>query len=176
MNPGALAITLLLACAGASAGTMTTGVRGTVHIAPAHGGPQRIGESSRAPMAGAAVQVLNADHRLVAHVVTGADGQFSAPVPPGEYRLKVDVGDQQKQIILQLANSLQAVITQDLIPRADRKGRALAYEVMVANPAVRRAFDVRDITAATIPFDFVRNARIHQCYELHRLDRNAAIS
>ena len=92
MNPGALAITLLLACAGASAGTMTTGVSGTVHIAPVHGGPQRIGESGRAPMAGAAVQVRNADHRVVAHVVTGADGQFSAPVPPGEYQLEVDVG------------------------------------------------------------------------------------
>jgi 23S rRNA (guanine2445-N2)-methyltransferase / 23S rRNA (guanine2069-N7)-methyltransferase len=28
------------------------------------------------------------------------------------------------------------------------------------------AFEVRDISAATIPFDFQRNARIHVCYEL----------
>ena len=32
--------------------------------------------------------------------------------------------------------------------------------------SVRAAFDVRDISAATIPFDFSRNARIHVCYEL----------
>ena len=58
-------------------------------------------------------------------------------------------GDQQKQIILQLANSLQAVITQDLIPRADRRGRALAYEVMVANAAVRNT---------------IRENNLHQLY------------
>lgn len=44
---------------------------------------------------------------------------------------------QQQQIVLQLANSLQAVITQNLVPRADRKGRVLAYEVLIANSAVR---------------------------------------
>jgi twitching motility protein PilT len=60
-------------------------------------------------------------------------------------------GDQQKQIILQLANSLQAVITQDLIPRADRKGRALAFEVMVANAAVRTT---------------IRENNLHQLYNL----------
>jgi hypothetical protein len=92
MTPLALAKILLLTCAGASAEAMTTGVSGTVHISPAHAGPQRIGESGRAPMAGAAVQVRNANNRVVAHVVTGADGQFSASVPPGEYQLKVDVG------------------------------------------------------------------------------------
>ena len=93
MTTRALATIFLLACAGASAGTMTTGVRGIVHIAPAHGGPQRIGESGRAPLADANVLVLTADHRAVAHVVTGADGQFSAAIPPGEYQLKVDVGN-----------------------------------------------------------------------------------
>jgi len=60
-------------------------------------------------------------------------------------------GDQQKQIIFQLSNSLQAVITQDLIPRADRKGRALAYEVMVANAAVRTT---------------IRDNNLHQLYNL----------
>lgn len=37
--------------------------------------------------------------------------------------------------------------------------------------AVRAAFDVRDISAATIPFDFSRNARIHVCYELRRREQ-----
>jgi twitching motility protein PilT len=44
---------------------------------------------------------------------------------------------QQRQVTLQLANVLQGVITQDLIPTADRKGRTLAYEVMIGTPAVR---------------------------------------
>jgi hypothetical protein len=63
-----------------------------VRITPAHPGPQRIGESGRAPMVGAAVQVRGADHRVVARVVTGADGKFSAAVPPGDYQIEVDVG------------------------------------------------------------------------------------
>ena len=31
---------------------------------------------------------------------------------------------------------------------------------------VAAQFNVRDISASTIPFDFTRNSRIHQCYEL----------
>lgn len=46
--------------------------------------------------------------------------------------------DQQRQVILQLANSLQCVIAQDLIPRADGLGRVLAYEVLVSTLAVRK--------------------------------------
>lgn len=45
--------------------------------------------------------------------------------------------NQQQQIILQLANSLQGVIAQDLIPTADGKGRVLAYEVLLPTMAVR---------------------------------------
>ena len=71
---------------------MTTGVGGTVRIAPSHPGPQRIGESGHAPMVGAAVQVRDANERVVARVITGTDGGFSAPVAPGEYTLEVDVG------------------------------------------------------------------------------------
>lgn len=44
---------------------------------------------------------------------------------------------QQAQIRVQLANNLQAILTQQLIPRADGEGRALAYEFLVATPAVR---------------------------------------
>jgi hypothetical protein len=86
-----LAKILLLACAQASA-TVTTGVSGVVHMSPAHPGPQRVGESGRAPMAGAAVQVLDAHDYVVARVTTGADGRFSAAVPAGEYLVEVDVG------------------------------------------------------------------------------------
>lgn len=45
--------------------------------------------------------------------------------------------DQQPQIIAQLANSLEAIISQRLLPAEDGGGRALATEVLVANTAVR---------------------------------------
>jgi twitching motility protein PilT len=44
---------------------------------------------------------------------------------------------QQKQIRLQVASVLKAVISQRLIPRADGKGRAPAVEVMVSTPFIR---------------------------------------
>ena len=46
-------------------------------------------------------------------------------------------GNAQRQIILQLANALQGIIAQDLLPAADRTRRVLAYELLVANGAVR---------------------------------------
>src|SRR5207342_1645413 len=44
---------------------------------------------------------------------------------------------QQKQIRLQLASVLRAVISQRLIPRADGNGRAPAVEVMISTPFIR---------------------------------------
>ncbi len=46
-------------------------------------------------------------------------------------------GSAQRQIILQLANALQGIISQDLLPAADRTRRVLAYEMLIANNAVR---------------------------------------
>jgi twitching motility protein PilT len=46
-------------------------------------------------------------------------------------------GSAQKQIVLQLSNSLQGIIAQDLLPSADRMRRVLAYELLVATGAVR---------------------------------------
>jgi twitching motility protein PilT len=46
-------------------------------------------------------------------------------------------GNAQRQIILQLANSLQGIISQDLLPAADRTRRILAYELLIANGAIR---------------------------------------
>jgi twitching motility protein PilT len=46
-------------------------------------------------------------------------------------------GNAQKQIILQLANSLQGIIAQDLLSATDRSRRVLACEVLMANGAVR---------------------------------------
>ena len=57
--------------------------------------------------------------------------------------------NQQPQIRAQLSLVLQAVISQQLIPRLDGKGRVLAVEVMIPNPAIR---------------NLIREAKIHQIY------------
>ena len=46
-------------------------------------------------------------------------------------------GNAQRQIILQLANTLQGIISQDLLPAADRTRRVLAYELLAATGAIR---------------------------------------
>jgi twitching motility protein PilT len=57
--------------------------------------------------------------------------------------------DQQPQIRAQLSLVLQGVVSQQLIPRTDGKGRVLAVEVMIPNPAIR---------------NLIREAKIHQIY------------
>ena len=44
---------------------------------------------------------------------------------------------QQQQIRVQLSNVLEAIISQQLIPRADGRGRVAAFEVLHANTAIR---------------------------------------
>jgi twitching motility protein PilT len=56
---------------------------------------------------------------------------------------------QQQQVRVQLATTLQGVVTQQLIPTADGQGRAVACEVMVATPAIR---------------NLVREGKVHQIY------------
>jgi twitching motility protein PilT len=70
------------------------------------------------------------------HLVMGTLHTNSAPESIDRI---VDVfpEEQQAQIRVQLANNLVAVMTQQLLPRADGAGRVLAYELLIANPAVR---------------------------------------
>ena len=56
---------------------------------------------------------------------------------------------QQQQVRVQLATTLQGVVTQQLLPTTDRRGRVAAAEILVATPAVR---------------NLVREAKIHQIY------------
>ena len=44
---------------------------------------------------------------------------------------------QQQQIRIQLSTVLQCVISQHLIPRMDKKGRVLAFEIMYNTPAAQ---------------------------------------
>jgi twitching motility protein PilT len=56
---------------------------------------------------------------------------------------------QQHQVRAQLANALQGIITQTLIPRRDGNGRVVACEVLVPTPGVR---------------NLIREAKNHQIY------------
>lgn len=51
----------------------------------------------------------------------------------------VDVfpAERHRQIRMQLSMTLQAIVSQQLIPRADGSGRVLACEIMVVTPAIR---------------------------------------
>jgi twitching motility protein PilT len=55
----------------------------------------------------------------------------------------------QTQIRIMLSMSLEAVMTQALLPRADGQGRVLAMELMIPNPAIR---------------NLIREGKIHQIY------------
>ncbi len=52
---------------------------------------------------------------------------------------------QQQQVRLQLADSLQGVISQVLLPRASTQGRVLATEIMIATPAIRNLIREQEI-------------------------------
>jgi twitching motility protein PilT len=58
-------------------------------------------------------------------------------------------GEQQGQVRVQVANSLQAVATQQLIPTVDGRSRAVACEIMIANNAIRA---------------LIRDGKIHQIH------------
>jgi twitching motility protein PilT len=55
----------------------------------------------------------------------------------------------QTQVRIMLSMSLEAVITQTLLPRADGNGRVLACEILIPNPAVR---------------NLIRENKVHQIY------------
>lgn len=63
---------------------------------------------------------------------------------------------QRDQIRQQLADSLQGVIAQQLVPRADGKGRVAAVELMLASPAVRA---------------LIREGKEHQLYSVIQTSR-----
>lgn len=85
------------------------------------------------------------DHETIGAAVTAAEtghlvmGTLHTNSAPEAIDRMIDVFPevQQAQIRVQLANNLQAILTQQLLPRADGEGRALAYEFLQATPAVR---------------------------------------
>jgi len=65
--------------------------------------------------------------------------------------------DQQEQIRTQLASTIQAVISQLLLPRADKPGRIAAFEIMIATPSIRAL--IRDNKTFRITSDIQTGAR-----------------
>lgn len=70
-------------------------------------------------------------------------------VPTIERIIDVFPTHQQAQIRIQLATLLEAIISQQLIPTADRKGRVAAFEIMYATSAVRNL--IREAKPHQIP-------------------------
>ncbi|MEY5024821.1 MAG: hypothetical protein RLZZ244_349 [Verrucomicrobiota bacterium] len=66
-------------------------------------------------------------------------------------------GPMQRQVILQLASALQGVLGQDLVPVADRSSRVLAYELLVANAAIRN--NIRENNLAQVETTMQLSAR-----------------
>lgn len=65
---------------------------------------------------------------------------------------------QQQQIRTQLADVLQCVVSQQLIPKASGKGRVAAFEVMLANNAIRN--HIREAKTFQIPTVMQTNAKL----------------
>ena len=89
---------------------------------------------------------------------------------------------QQQQIRVQLANVLEAVVSQQLIPTADGRGRVAAFEVLHANHAVRNL--IREGKAHQLASVMQTNRKsgmitmdeaILRLYQEGRIDREMAI-
>jgi twitching motility protein PilT len=79
--------------------------------------------------------------------------------------------EEQEVARARLADSLQAVISQRLLPRADNSGRCVAIEVMICTPAIRDL--IRDRNRVAEIKDYVEEGRDQygmQSFEQHLMD------
>ncbi len=82
------------------------------------------------------------------HLVFGTLHTQSAPQSIDRV-IDVFPSHQQSQVRVQLGSSIQAVVSQQLLPTADGKGRVVAVEVMIATAAIRN--QIRDGKVHQIP-------------------------
>ncbi|MBX3142432.1 MAG: type IV pilus twitching motility protein PilT [Trueperaceae bacterium] len=90
-----------------------------------------VGEMRDHETIGAAVTAAETGHLVLATLHTNSASEAIDRI------IDVFPEAQQEQVRVQLASNLQAILTQQLIPRASGDGRALAYEFLLATPAVR---------------------------------------
>ncbi len=102
-----------------------------------------VGEMRDFETIGAAVTAAETGHLVLATLHTNSAAEAVDRI------IDVFPDAQQEQVRVQLANNLQAILTQQLVPRANTEGRALAYEFMIATPAIRNL--IRENKAYMIP-------------------------
>ena len=90
---------------------------------------------------------------------------------------------QQRQIRIQLAESLQGVVTQTLLPNVDRTKRLPAVEIMMATPAIKniireeRIHMIPAIIQASQQYGMqTMDQSIRQLFLSHQIDRETALS
>jgi twitching motility protein PilT len=109
------------------------------------------------------------DHEAVATALTAAEtghlvlATMHSPSVSHALERIVGVyeGAAQQQIIMQLANTLQGIIAQDLLTATDRSRRVLAYEMLIANGAVR---------------NMIRENQLHQLENVIQMGRKEGMS
>jgi twitching motility protein PilT len=104
-----------------------------------------VGEMRDLETIGAALTIAETGHLVLATLHTNSAAE--------SINRMIDAfpSHQQGQIRAQLAFVLEGVITQTLIPRAKRRGRVAAVEIMICTPAIRSV---------------IRDDKIHQIYSL----------
>ena len=104
-------------------------------------------------------------------------------VPTIERIIDVFPMNQQAQIRLQLATLLEAIISQQLLPTADRKDRVAAFEIMYANSAVRNL--IREAKPHQIPSIIQTNKQsgmmmmddaLYELYRTHQITAEDAMT
>jgi twitching motility protein PilT len=90
-----------------------------------------VGEMRDPDTIGTAITCAETGHLVLSTLHTNSAAQTVDRI------IDVFPAGQQEQIRVQLSNNLEAVLCQQLLPRAGMPGRACAMEIMVASPAVR---------------------------------------
>lgn len=90
-----------------------------------------VGEMRDPETVGIALTAAETGHLVLATLHTSSAAQTIDRI------IDVFPPHQQQQIRVQLANTIQGVVAQQLIPRIDKPGRVAAIEIMVATPAIR---------------------------------------
>ncbi|MBI3021262.1 MAG: type IV pilus twitching motility protein PilT [Candidatus Omnitrophica bacterium] len=91
--------------------------------------------------------------------------------------------NRQEEVKIQLADCLQGVVSQQLLPRCETPGRVLAYEIMIATPAIRNL--IREHATEQIPTALQTGAQhgmitmdacIKRLYDTKVISYNTALS